>query len=129
MKKLSINMTTGTNKCAYNSSYMREIKQDIFGISTKTRILLGSGNTRLNRKSEIPDGGHKPGVTISQLVDKLATKFQLLQPTPMFQGSNNQIRLMRMLLDLTGSVKSKMVVIKPEVTMFQLVDKIYSVAY
>ena len=67
---------------------MREIKRDILGISTATPMFLGSGNLMrllrmlhdLNGKAKSKMGATKPEVTISQFVDKLATKFQRLHP-------------------------------------------------
>ena len=44
--------------------------------------------------------------------------------TFIFLGSDNLMRLLRMLRDLTGSAKSKMAAIKPEVMISQLVDEL-----
>lgn len=62
----------------YNSSPMREIKQDHLGTLT----------------------------------------------TSIFYGSDNLMRLLIMLRELPENVKFKVVAAKPEVTMFQLLDKI-----
>ena len=71
---------------AYNPGYMREIMQDILGVSTATVIFLEYGNLiRLLRMLSDSTGSAKSTVvatklevTISQLADKLATKFQRL---------------------------------------------------
>ena len=44
--------------------------------------------------------------------------------TPIFLGSCNLMRLLRMLRDLTGSAKVKMAATKPKVTISQLVKKL-----
>ena len=83
MQNINGGVKTGN---AYNPSYLREITQDILGISAATPIFFGSCNLmRLLRMLQNLTGSAKikmaatiPEVTISQLVDKLATKFQRL---------------------------------------------------
>ena len=50
--------------------------------------------------------------------------FAISTATPIFFRSGNLVRLVRMLRDLTGSAKSKMAATKPEVTTYELVDKL-----
>ena len=48
----------------------------------------------------------------------------ILTAKPIFLESGILIRLFRLLCDLTGSLKFKMVTTKPEVAVSQLVDKL-----
>ena len=71
--------------------------------------------------------GSKPAVLIFLVMHGCERNQHILRvstATLIVLGSGNLMRLLRMLRDLTGSAKSKMVATKPEVTTSQLVDKL-----
>ena len=64
----------------------------------------------------------KPEVLISQFLGKVETKFQLLHPP--LSGSSFSVELLSILWDETGSQKSKMAAVKPEVLLSRLIGEV-----
>src|SRR5664279_238735 len=77
---------------------------------------------RCNRKSEIQDGGRQTGSTF--ISASIPDSNEIPTATPMFSGSRNSMVITRLPPYVTGSRKFKMVAVKLEVLLYQLLYQI-----
>jgi hypothetical protein len=89
------------------------------------KLLQISSGVSGSRKRICKMAACKPKVLLSQLVDKVETRFQML--TPHFREFTISMELVLALSDVSGSQISKMPVCKPELLVSQLVYEILSI--
>jgi len=122
---------TVENRSRREDQRMRTRLTDL-SATTRLNVLRGVGGSQTGPHLVDGDGTHHVGrmhrtlTGVDWVVDWLTCRHDsnnTLTVIPTFSGSSNPIGLLEIQCDLTGSWKSKMAAYKPDVRIYQLVDK------